>query len=143
MFVVDLSCSAGHSFEGWYDSSDEYVSLAEKREVTCPLCGSDEIERHLSTGGFLSTRTPAEPARAPIPAAVPLEVQKAMSAVVQWVRRTHEDVGDGFATTARAIHEEREPARPIYGRSTPDEERALREDGIAFGKIPVPDIERN
>jgi hypothetical protein len=60
MFVVDLECSTGHAFEGWYDTSKEYEVLAENSEVTCPLCGSAEITRHLSTGGFLSTRRSPE-----------------------------------------------------------------------------------
>jgi hypothetical protein len=145
MFVVDLECSTGHAFEGWYDTSKEYEALADAGDVTCPLCGSSDVTRHLSTGGFLSTRRSPEPKPQPpvAPAAVPLEVQKAMAAVVQWVKKTHVDVGDGFAKTARAIHEGEEPARPIYGRATVDEERTLADLGIAFGKIPIPDIEQN
>jgi len=145
MFVVDLECPNRHAFEGWYDTSKEYEALADAGEVTCPLCGSADITRHLSTGGLLSTRRSPEPK--PLQEnktqAVPLEVQKAMAAVLQWVKKTHVDVGDGFAKTARAIHEGEEPARPIYGRATADEERALADDGITFGKIPIPDIEQN
>lgn len=49
-----------------------------------------------------------------------------------------DDVGDTFAEEARRIHYGETPARGIYGRTTPDEADALRDEGIAFATIPWP-----
>jgi hypothetical protein len=70
-------------------------------------------------------------------------LQKKLSALLQEVRRTHEYVGTHFSKTATAIHRGEEEARPVYGESTPEEEEALAEEGIAFVKVPIPDIDLN
>jgi hypothetical protein len=63
--------------------------------------------------------------------------------VLSQVRRTHEYVGDAFSEKALAIHRGEDDARPIYGESTPDEEDELLREGVAFVKVPIPDIEKN
>jgi hypothetical protein len=181
MFVVDLACAAGHKFEGWYDTSQQFERERSQGALTCPLCGDAHIERILSTGGILSTwgrrdpgrrdpgrrdpgrrdpgprdrpatRPDVKPPSADVapddpkalgPPKMPLDVQKALARVVQWVRRTHEDVGAEFAARARAINQGQEEARRIYGSATPDEEKQLEDDGVPFLKLPIPDIEQS
>ncbi len=45
-------------------------------------------------------------------------------------------VGPRFADEARKIHEGEAEARGIYGEATPEEAKALKEDGIGFETIP-------
>jgi len=135
VFIVDLRCDAGHAFEGWYDSADEYRALADAREVSCPLCGSVAVERVPSATRISTTKTRGS--------GVPLDVQKALARVVQQVRATHEDVGEQFAKEATAIAKGDKEARPIRGTATPEEERRMAEEGVPFVKIPVPEIEEN
>ena len=135
MYIVDLRCSAGHEFEGWYDSAAEFRELQEGDELTCPLCGTEEVERVPSATRISTSRT-----RGVSP---PLEVQRALARVVQRVRETHEDVGERFAECALAIHRGEEEPRPIHGTSTPEEEEEMAQEGVPFVKIPVPDIEQN
>ena len=47
------------------------------------------------------------------------------------------DVGDAFAREARAMHEGERPRKGIYGRATPDEVRALAEDGVPVAPLPA------
>ena len=49
-----------------------------------------------------------------------------------------EDVGERFATEARAMHEGEIERRNIRGRTTPQEALALLEDGIDV--LPLPDL---
>jgi hypothetical protein len=139
MYIVDLECTAGHSFEGWYDSSAEYEELAADDEVTCPLC--DGSARRVPSASRISTATTRGEKAARTPA--PLDVQKELAKVVQHVRRTHEDVGEQFATRALAMHRGEEDTRPIRGTSTDAEEAQLKEEGVPFAKLPIPDIEQN
>jgi hypothetical protein len=45
-------------------------------------------------------------------------------------------VGDAFAREARAIHEGRSEERGIYGEATPEEVKALVEDGVPVAPLP-------
>lgn len=162
MFIVDLACHAGHAFEGWYESADEYRALFANGDITCPLCESHEVRRIPSasristattrgekTGGSAvpmrsqddaSSSTPAAPQG---PGALPLPVQKALSKVLDHVRRTHEYVGDAFAERAIQMHRGEEALKPIHGHATTDDERRMQEEGVEFMKLPIPDIEQN
>jgi hypothetical protein len=148
MFVIDLSCRAGHVFEQWFERREDVdAALA---TLTCPTCGSADVERRPSFAavvrGAPARRAPArtDDARGERDAArVPLDVQRALSRVLRAVRAHGEDVGPAFAETARAIHRGEQDARLIYGESTPAEDRALADEGVPFAKIPVPEIDEN
>ncbi|MEO0631669.1 MAG: DUF1178 family protein, partial [Planctomycetota bacterium] len=47
------------------------------------------------------------------------------------------DVGRSFADEARRIHFEEAPERLIYGETTPEEAKELREDGVPIAPLPV------
>jgi hypothetical protein len=154
VFVVDLLCDAGHLFEGWYDHSYEFAAAKEAGELSCPSCGSSRVEQRPSFKGIVvrhsaphtreaPTAPPPTPATPSPPAALPLEVQKALSALLRVVRTHTEDVGDAFADTARAIRRGEQEARPIHGSATPEEHAALAEEGVPFVVIPIPDIDQN
>jgi hypothetical protein len=175
MFIVDLACKDGHRFEGWYDNHRAFEE-ARAEGLSCPLCGSGDVQQQLAFGAIGRARPRAvppapapAPARSPSPEALPasppsagppaagpparaamtppgklpLEVQKALSRFLAVVRAHSEDVGPDFARHALAIHKGEEEPRPLLGTSTPDEEEALREEGVPFLKVPVPDIDQN
>jgi len=52
------------------------------------------------------------------------------------VQDNFDDVGDSFASEARAIHEGRSEERGIYGQASPQEVRALLEDGVPVAPLP-------
>lgn len=71
MLVVDLHCSQGHHFEGWFASADELSSQKARGLLTCPVCGDHEVIRrpsapHLNTSG-LKERASAEAGRTSAP----------------------------------------------------------------------------
>jgi hypothetical protein len=74
-------------------------------------------------------------------AAAPAEV-KAMLAAAALVQKTllagSESVGARFADEARAIHLGEADARPIHGRASRDEARALIEEGVEIAALPFP-----
>ena len=45
MKVLDLRCAAGHGFEGWFASEDDYGSQRERGLLDCPVCGNADIAR--------------------------------------------------------------------------------------------------
>ena len=48
------------------------------------------------------------------------------------------DVGAEFAREARRIHDGEAPERPIRGQTSPEDARALLEEGVAIMPMPLP-----
>ncbi len=65
-----------------------------------------------------------------------VNVPQAMAKVRAHVEESFDNVGDAFASEARAIHEGRSEERGIYGQATPAEVKALVEDGVPVAPLP-------
>jgi hypothetical protein len=148
MKVLDLRCSHGHAFEGWFASEDDFREQSGRSLIACPLCGEHTISRtpsapRLNLSGarevvpLPGSSAASEPAAAPAQASVE-QVQAAwLQGVRQLMART-EDVGTRFPEEARRIHYGETPARGIRGHATPEEREALLDEGIETVAIPVP-----
>lgn len=133
MKVLDLQCSHGHTFEGWFASEDDYVSQSQRGMVQCPLCGDASVQKKLSAPRLnLSTQrlekttevemvNGAQPNQALMEAW--LELSRKLIAHTQ-------DVGDQFAEEARKMHYGEKEECAIRGKTTLDEARALLDEGI-------------
>ncbi|WP_299436683.1 DUF1178 family protein [uncultured Rhodospira sp.] len=85
----------------------------------------------------------AAPANAPAAATGPRaeaarRLASALESLRSTVEQTCDNVGDRFAEEARRIHYGETEARGIYGRTTPDEAEALRDEGVEFASLPWP-----
>jgi hypothetical protein len=153
MIVFDLACSNGHRFEGWFASSDEYARQRERKLVSCPMCDDAAIERipsarvNVSKGVAPSPPQPAASApagnapTANVPAPTPggeavAGVPAEMLVKLREFVKSFENVGRRFAEEARKIHYDEAPARPIRGQASPEEAKALEEEGIEFSSLP-------
>lgn len=133
MKVLNLRCTNGHGFEGWFASDDDYMAQNGAGQVECPLC-ADKVISRLPSAPRLNLSGAAEPVAKPQAA----DLQAAwLKTVRELVART-EDVGDRFAEEARRIHYGEEAARGIRGQATPQERAALQEEGIETMSIPMP-----
>lgn len=157
MIVFDLSCPMGHTFEGWFGSSEDYAAQQARGLVACPQCGSAEVTKAPMAPAVgrkgnqqVEVRPPAAPQGAPaaVPrgqamanAPLPEHVVAAMTklAAAQAKALEHSTwVGRDFADASRAMHYgEREQAL-IHGEATPHEARDLMEEGIAVAPLPFP-----
>jgi hypothetical protein len=132
MKVLDLQCSHGHRFEGWFASTDEFEAQLSRKLVECPVCGATEITRMPSAPRLnLSGATQARPVD---PDALQAQVMRALREVLQKT----ENVGERFAEEARRIHYNEAPARSIRGVTTPEDAQALVEEGIDVVPLPIP-----
>jgi hypothetical protein len=48
MKVLDLACSHGHGFEGWFGSEEDFQSQLARGFVQCPICDDAKIIKKLS-----------------------------------------------------------------------------------------------
>ena len=45
MKVLNLRCSNGHAFEGWFASDDEFMEQNGSGLLQCPLCADNVVTR--------------------------------------------------------------------------------------------------
>jgi len=133
MILFKLKCETGHEFEGWFRDGATFDRQNARGQVSCPQCGSDEVDKApMAPRPLRAAGTPGAdqtPPRAE-------DVRRALQVLRRHVETNCENVGSRFAAEARAIHNGTTKARGIYGDSTPEETRALAEDGIDFQTIP-------
>jgi hypothetical protein len=137
MKVLNLRCANGHGFEGWFASDEEFMEQNGRGLIECPLC-ADRIVSRLPSAPRLNLSGQREP-EVPTPATEPApQLQAQWMQAVRKMLDTTDDVGERFPVEARRIHYGEIEARGIRGQATPDERRALIEEGIEVMSLPMP-----
>jgi hypothetical protein len=134
MIRYALACEAGHEFEGWFSVSGDFDDQAERGLLACPVCDTHAVRKQIMAPAVAGTKAQSLPT--PTPAPTREVMREAMGKVRRLVEEHFDYVGDTFATEARAIHEGRSEDRGIYGEATPQEVRALVEDGVNVAPMP-------
>jgi hypothetical protein len=162
MIRYALNCAAGHAFESWFKTSDAFDKQNKRGLVTCPVCGSAKVEKAImaprlarAEPGEIAEPSPppaAPPAPiAPVPmppsaagkAAVAMmspqerKLRKKLKELRDHVTRSASYVGPRFPEEARKMHYGEIERRSIYGEASPDEAKALHEEGIEFHPLPI------
>lgn len=148
MKVLDLRCTHGHGFEGWFASSEDFETQLAAGLVECPVCGDTGIVKLLSAprlnlGNAKAPQETAAPAVAAASAAAS-NVPADLSPEARWMRAVREvlakteDVGDRFADEARKMHYGETRERGIRGQATPEQTEALLDEGIPVVALPLP-----
>ena len=142
MKVLDLRCSNGHGFEGWFGSEEDFLDQNGRGLVECPLC-SDRVVTRMPSAPRLNLSGAREPAAAkpggpPTGKPTPADLQALWMQAVRHAIENTEDVGERFAEEARRIHYGETETRGIRGLASPEERHALREEGIEVLALPIP-----
>jgi hypothetical protein len=135
--VFNLNCDNGHSFEGWFGSSDDYEAQHANGQLSCPLCGTNVVTKalsapYLATGVAAPEKATMQQAAMPTPA----QMQALFVKMAREIAANTEDVGERFAEEARRIHYKEVEERGIRGVTSKDEAAALVEEGINV--VPMP-----
>jgi hypothetical protein len=147
MIVFDLECRiAGHRFEGWFASSDDFARQQEGGLVACPTCGASDVVKAPMTPnlGRKGNQLQVAPTSTPRPvssANLPPEAVKMMKALAKMQAEALKDsrwVGSGFAEQSRAMHYGEKDAESIHGQATLAEAKELLEEGIEVAPLPFP-----
>ncbi|MDP3906018.1 DUF1178 family protein [Novosphingobium sp.] len=146
MIVFDLICAPHrHHFEGWFASSADFEEQRGRGLVDCPQCGSAQVTKAPMApavpkkGNQVSTVPAAgQPlaAGAP-PAAIDPAIVKLAELQAELLKQS-KWVGGKFADVSRAMHYGEQDAALVHGQATPDEARALVEEGISVLPLPFP-----
>jgi hypothetical protein len=159
MIRYALNCDRGHTFESWFQNSAAYDKQTKRKLVTCPVCGSEKIEKAMMAprvsasldDGIAAPQLPAvspEPPPTPVPqtatkAPVAMmssperELRQKLKEIRDHITKNANYVGARFPEEARKIHYGETEHRSIYGEASPDEAKELHEEGIEFHPLPI------
>ena len=157
MIHYHLRCERGHAFESWFQSSSAYEAQEKRKLVNCPTCGSAKVERAIMAPQIVSKKGRETPPPAPAaaateaatPASTPLlmaqerELRAKLKELRDHIVKNADNVGERFPNEARKMHYGDIEHRPIYGEASPDEARALIEEGVDVAPLPVLPNDRN
>ncbi len=129
--IFNLCCAAGHLFEGWFASSDEFERQRAAGLIECPQCGNTEVEKRPSASRIAHKKAAVDAVR---------QLEAARERLMTQVRRqaeNAEDVGEKFVQESREIARGKAPQRNIKGLCTSAQAVELLEEGIVV--LPVPE----
>jgi hypothetical protein len=161
MIHYNLRCAKGHAFESWFQSSSAYEAQEKRELVSCPVCGSTKVERAIMAPRIVSKKgrdtKPSD--QLPVPAAAaevippasptPLlmaqevELRAKLRELRDHIVKNADNVGEKFPNEARKMHYGDIEHRPIYGEASPDEAKALIEEGVEVMPLPTLPEDRN
>jgi hypothetical protein len=135
MILFALRCGRDHHFEAWFRDGATYEAQAAAGEIACPECGDTRVVKAVmaprlnsARGEQLDVRDAAhQAARA---------ARVALTELREAIETTCDNVGERFPEEARRIHYGEVEAHAIYGSASPEESRALAEEGVEFAVIP-------
>ena len=133
MIRYALRCERDHTFESWFQNSSAYETQVKRKLVSCPLCGSDSIEKAVmapriaSKKGRKSTQALEAPAATKPLAMVPeRELRAKLKELRDHIVKNADNVGERFPNEARKMHYGEIDHRPIYGEASREEAHALK-----------------
>jgi hypothetical protein len=131
MIRYALICDGSHEFEAWFRNSEDFDIQSGAGLVECPHCASVDVRKAIMA--------PAIAKGGNRPAADPQRMMLEMAGKIRGhIAENFDYVGDKFATEARAMHTGDKPERAIYGETSPEESKALQDEGVPCAPLPDP-----
>ena len=157
MIRYNLRCETGHEFESWFQSSSAYESQERRHLISCPACGSAKVERAIMAPRIIGkkgrakaapeTAVPSAEAPATESTSLMMAQERELRAKLKELRdhivKNADNVGERFPNEARKMHYGDIEHRPIYGEASPDEARALIDEGVEVSPLPTLPEDRN
>jgi hypothetical protein len=158
MIRYALVCERDHTFESWFQNSAAYDKQVKRSLVTCPVCGSAKVEKAIMAPRVSAAGTEDEIVAPPLPVAaasspaVPQpaakppvavmspperELRQKLKEIRDHIVKNANYVGSRFPEEARKIHYGETEHRSIYGEASPEDAKALHEEGIEFHPLPI------
>jgi hypothetical protein len=173
MIRYALQCERGHAFDSWFQDSASFDKQAKRGLVSCPICDSVRIEKSImapqiprkgrtteqrageektmratarrkkAAAAEATTAPAATPSPEPLMMAQEAELRAKLKELRDHIKANADNVGEQFPEQARKMHYGEIEHRPIYGDASPDEAKALIDEGVEVLPMPVLPEDRN
>ena len=159
MIRYALHCDHDHTFESWFQDSSAFETQVKRKLVSCPVCNSVKVEKAIMAPQIVSKKgreaAPPAPTPPPAPPAAPeagstpllmaqeRELRAKLKELRDHIVKNADNVGERFPNEARKMHYGEIEHRPIYGEASPDEAKALIDEGVEVSPLPVLPDDRN
>ena len=122
------------SFDSWFGSSKEYEKLKKKNFLICHSCNSTKIEKTLMSPQLIKKVKNKHKDKRDVKLK---EITEKIKKYQKFIRENFDYVGKNFAYKARSIHyDNKKKNKGIFGTTTNDELKELKEEGINVEVIP-------
>ena len=122
------------TFDSWFSSSKEYERLKKKDFVNCHICNSLSVEKTLMSPTVFMSKNVSK---------IDSQIQKykktkkVILKYQQFIKKNFDYVGENFAYEARSLHyKNKKASKGIYGTTTKENLKELKEEGIEAEIIP-------
>lgn len=125
MIVYDFKCAQGHVTEAWFGNSEAFDFQKEAGLLTCPVCGSNEIEKAPMAAAVHGTGNDSKTSRS-------TTSDQEQAQVEAWAKELAgcEYVGRDFVEQVRSGN-----AGNIYGLVSREEAEAMIDEGFAIRPV--------
>ena len=147
-----LNCNNKENFDAWFQNIDAFEYQKSKGLVSCPICGSDNIIKSLTTPSLRMAKTNIlekheyekniDKNSSPTisDAVYNNKLTAVLRSIKKEIQKNSENVGNNFVKEARKMKEGKIEEKSIYGHGSKVEIEELKDEGIDVINIPwVPD----
>ena len=135
MIKYNLKCNNNHEFESWFSESKEFERLKTKKLLECIYCNSKIIDKSIMAP-MISVSKNDSINKSEINNNILQKERNKLIKLRNFIEKNFEYVGKDFSKKVREIYYDKENKKSIYGITSPEERKELKEEGIDLLSIP-------
>jgi len=140
-------CSDEKAFDGWFKSIEAYEKQKLQRLINCPICGSDKVEKLLTTPSLKTNKNKTSDIKDKqfknsksndtfLGNVASDNISTLLRTLKKEVQKNSIFVGNEFVSQVRSMKKGKIKEKPIHGHGTNKEINELRDEGIDVVSIP-------
>ena len=135
MIKYNLKCNNDHEFESWFSDSIEFERLKMRKLLECIYCNSKKIKKSIMAP-MISVSKNNNVNNFQINEKILQKQRNKLIKLRNFIEKNFEYVGEDFSKKVREIYYDKKNKKTIYGITSPEERKELKEEGIDLLSIP-------
>ena len=135
MIKYNLKCNNDHEFESWFFDSKEFERLKTRKLLECIYCNSKKIKKSIMAP-MISVSKNNNLNKFQINEKILQKQRNKLIKLRNFIEKNFEYVGEDFSKKVREIYYDKKNKKTIYGITSPEERKELKEEGIDLLSIP-------
>ena len=135
MIKYNLKCNNDHEFESWFSDSKEFERLKTRKLLECIYCNSKKIKKSIMAP-MISVSKNNNLNKFQINEKILQKQRNKLIKLRNFIEKNFEYVCEDFSKKVREIYYDKKNKKTIYGITSPEERKELKEEGINLLSIP-------